>query len=259
MAATTWNPAVYLDCGDERLRPAVDLLARVPLEAPQRVVDLGCGPGYATRLLSERWPGAETFGVDSSPEMLARARASGLSVEWLAADLAEWRPERPFDLIYANAVLHWLDHHDALVPRLLRFLRPGGVLAVQMPRNFAAPSHRLLRATAEGGPWAARLRGVLREEPVASPAFYFELLNARSQSVDIWETDYLHVLQGADPVLAWARGTALRPVMDALDKEAFRTFEAAYAARLRQAYPQRADGTTLFGFRRLFIVARAKS
>jgi trans-aconitate 2-methyltransferase len=257
MAATTWNPAVYLDCGDERLRPAVDLLAHVPLEAPQRIVDLGCGPGNATRLLSERWPGAEILGVDSSPAMLAQARASGLSVKWLEADLAEWRPERPFDLIYANAVLHWLDHHDVLFPRLMSDLRPGGALAVQMPRNFAAPSHRLLRSTAEDGPWASCLRGVLREEPVAPQAFYFELLNARSQSVDIWETDYLHVLRGDDPVLAWTRGTALRPVMDALDEEAFRALEAAYAARLRQAYPRRADGTTLFGFRRLFIVARA--
>lgn len=259
MAATTWSPATYLDCGGERLRPAVDLLARVPLEAPRRIVDLGCGPGNATALLSERWPGAELVGVDSSLEMLAQARKSGLSVEWLEADLAEWRPEQPFDLIYANAVLHWLDHHDVLFPRLVRFLRPGGALAVQMPRNFAAPSHRLLRATAADGPWAARLDGLLREEPVASPVFYYELLKARSRAVDIWETDYLHVLRGDDPVLAWTRGTALRPVMDALDQDAFGAFESAYAARLRQAYPQRADGTTLFGFKRLFIVAHAKT
>lgn len=258
MAATTWNPTGYLTFGAERLRPAAELLARVPLMAPGRIADLGCGPGNATGLLAERWPDAALLGVDSSPEMLARARQSGVAADWLQADLVRWAPEAPLDLLFANAVFQWLDRHETLFPRLMSFLQPGGALAVQMPRNFAAPSHRLLRETAAQGPWSARLQGVLREDPVAGPDAYFELLSGPAKSLDIWETDYLHVLEGDDPVLAWVRGTALRPVRDALDGETYAAFEQAYGAGLRKAYPQRIDGRTLFAFRRLFFVALAK-
>ena len=253
----TWDPARYLSFRGERLRPAQDLLARVPLEAPARIADLGCGPGNATALLARRWPGAQIVGVDSAPAMLERARESGIEATWVEADLARWAPEEPLDLIYANAVFQWLDDHGRLFPRLMEFLRPGGALALQMPRNFDAPSHALMRETAASGPWAGRLRNLLRGAPVAPPSDYFAILNDHAAELDIWESEYLHVLEGHDPVLEWTRGTALRPVMDALPEADFDAFEAAYAGRLRQAYPRREDGTTLFPFRRLFIVVLA--
>lgn len=139
------------------------------------------------------------------------------------------------------------------------FLRPGGALALQMPRNFAAPSHALMRDTAASGAWADRLSGVLRSEPVGAPSDYFEILNGHATVLDIWESEYLHVLEGNDPVLKWIKGTALRPVIEALPEAAFSAFEAAFAKRLRQAYPRRDDGSTLFAFRRLFIVALART
>jgi trans-aconitate 2-methyltransferase len=160
------------------------------------------------------------------------------------------------DLIYANAALQWLGDHEGLLPRLLGGLRPGGALAIQMPRNFEAPSHALLREIARIGPWADRLAGVLDSPPVATPEWYYDLLAPHADTVDVWETVYLHVLDGEDPVLSWTRSTALRPVMQRLDKECFTAFEVAYAARLREAYPRRADGRTLFPFRRLFMVAQ---
>jgi trans-aconitate 2-methyltransferase len=252
----TWDPTRYLSFGDERTRPALDLLARVPLTDAARVADLGCGPGNSTALLAERWPEAAIIGVDSSPEMLAKARASGVRATWLQADIAAWAPDRPLDLIYSNAALHWLGDHAALLPRLQSQLRAEGVLAVQMPRNFAAPSHALLRETAANGPWAGHLAGILDERPVAAPEWYYDLLAPLTRELDIWETEYLHVLEGDDPVLRWSRGTALRPLMEALDAEQFAAFEAAYAARLRAAYPRRPDGRTLFPFRRLFIIAQ---
>jgi trans-aconitate 2-methyltransferase len=252
----TWNPERYLAFADERTRPAIDLMARVSLEEAKRVADLGCGPGNSTALLAQRWPKAEIVGVDNSPAMLAEARASSVRATWLHADVAAWRPDGPLDLIYANAALHWLDDHATLLPRLLRQLRPEGVLAVQMPRNFAAPSHALLREAARSGPFADRLGGLLDSAPVATPEWYHDLLAPHTSALDIWETEYLHVLEGEDAVLNWTRGTALRPIMQALDAEQLAAFEAAYAARLRAAYPRRADGRTLFPFRRLFIVAR---
>lgn len=252
----TWNPERYLAFGDQRTRPAIDLLARVPLQQAGWIADLGCGPGNATSLLVEHWPEAMVIGIDSSSDMLANARRSGTGATWVEADIGTWTPDRPLDLIYSNAALHWLPDHQALLPRLLGCLRAGGVLAVQMPRNFEAPSHTLLRATAESGPWADRLAGVLDWRRVAAPEWYYDLLAVQAAVLDIWETIYLHGLDGDDPVLRWTRSTALRPIMQALEGEHRAAFEAAYAARLREAYPRRADGQTLFPFRRLFIVAQ---
>jgi trans-aconitate 2-methyltransferase len=254
----TWNPERYLAFGDQRTRPAIDLLARVPLAEAARIVDLGCGPGNSTALLVERWPAAEVIGVDNSHEMLAKARASGLRAGWVEADISTWAPEDPPDLIYSNAALHWLADHERLLPKLLGYLRPGGALALQMPRNFEAASHVLLRETARSGPWASRLKGSRATASVATSAWYYDLLEPHAATLDVWETEYLHVLDGDDPVLMWTRGTALRPVMDALDERHHEAFEAAYAARLREAYPKRADGRTLFPFRRLFIVAQRR-
>jgi trans-aconitate 2-methyltransferase len=251
----SWNPEGYLAFGDHRTRPAVDLLARVPLAAPARVVDLGCGPGNSTALLCARWPEAEVLGVDNSAEMLARARNSEVPARWIEADIAGWVAEGPCEVIYSNAALQWVPDHERLLPRLLRELAPGGVLAVQMPRNFEAPSHVLLREVARAEPWAERVAARLLRS-VAPPEWYYDLLAPRCAALDIWESEYLQVLDGADPVLSWTRATALRPVIETLAADEQKRFEADYAARLREAYPRRPDGRTLFPFRRLFIVAR---
>lgn len=252
----SWDPAQYLKFAAPRLRPAVDLLARVPLEAPARVVDLGCGAGNVTRLLVERWPGSAVTGVDDSAPMLAQARAALPSVTWIEAGIADWAPSAPPTLLYSNAALHWLPDHPALFPRLATMLDAGGVLAVQMPRNFLAPSHALVAETARDGPWRARLEPMLGPPPVAEPARYFDALAPYAAELDVWETEYLQVLDGEDPVKEFTKGTWLRPFLDALEPGDRDAFEADYAARLRQAYPRRADGRTLFPFRRLFIVMR---
>ena len=168
------------------------------------------------------------------------------------------RADRPLDLIYSNAALHWLPDHERLLPAILASLRPGGVLAVQMPRNFAAPSHTLIAEVAREGPWCDRLEPLLRTPPVATqpPAFYYDVLAPLADSIDIWESEYLQVLNGPDPVKEWTKGTALIPYLQRLDSEAAKSFELEYARRLRDAYPSRADGMTLFPFRRLFIVMR---
>ncbi len=251
----SWDPAQYLRFSDLRLRPALELLARVPAEAPARVVDLGCGAGNVTRFLRQRWPQAELTGVDSSAEMLARAREAEPSVRWLQADLGTWAPPAPPDVIYANAALHWLPDHETLFPRLLAVLAPGGVLAVQMPRNFGEPSHALAAKTARSGPWAQRLASLLRPAPVAEPGRYYDLLAPLSSRLELWETRYQQVLSGEHPVTEFIKGSWLRQFLDALEEPQRSRFEADYTRRVDAAYPRRADGTTLFPFLRLFIVA----
>jgi trans-aconitate 2-methyltransferase len=250
----TWDPSQYLKFAAPRLRPAIDLLARVQLDAPGEVVDLGCGAGNVTRLLAARWPHASITGVDDSAPMLEKARAELPALHWVQSGIADWTPQRPPELIYSNAALHWLPDHPRLFERLVGLLAPGGVLAVQMPRNFLAPSHALVTETALDGPWRDRLAPMLAPPPVAEPATYFEWLDPLAAELDLWETEYLQVLDGEDPVKEFIKGTWLRPFLDALEPGQRDAFEADYAARLRIAYPRRADGRTLFPMRRLFIL-----
>lgn len=261
----TWNPARYLRFADHRRRPALELLARVPLEVPRRVVDLGCGTGELTRLLSERWPAAEVTGVDRSPDMLARARSAAAGeasgIRWIEADAATWSPPRPPDLMFSNAALHWLPDHHRLFPRLARTLAPGGCLAVQMPLSWDLPSHQLMRQTlADSGPDGSPLgsevlRRSLARPPVADAQAYYDLLAPLAKHLDIWHSEYLQVLEGPDAVLEWVRGAGLRGVLDALTAGERTHYLATYRQRLRQVYPRRDDGRTFYPFRRLFVVA----
>ncbi len=261
----TWNPGQYLKYATERVRPALDLMARVSLGAPRSIVDLGCGAGNVTRILAQRWPAARITGVDNSAAMLATARAAlrgHAQVAWIEADLAAWAAAAPpgsVDLLYSNAALHWLPEHAMLFPRLLATVAKGGVLAVQMPSNFEAPSHVALHEIAAGPRWGSRLRPLLRRAPVAAAARYFGWLAPDAETIDAWTTEYLHVLaptaDAEHPVVAWTKGTALTPFLAVLDAEAQRAFVAEYAERIAAAYPPQADGRVLFAFRRVFVVA----
>lgn len=261
---TRWDPTQYRKFSDHRLRPALELLARVPLESPDAVYDLGCGSGQITRLMADRWPAAWVCGVDHSVEMIGQASREPGRVEWLEAEIDEWRPERTPDLIYANASLHWLEDHARLFPRLAGYLSSGGCLAVQMPLSWDAPSHRSMRETlANGGPQGqplgtAELRQTVDRKWVEDPEVYYGLLAERARSLDIWETEYLQVLEGDDPVLEWVKGTGLRPILNGLDDAEREVFLQEYSRRLRAAYPMRANGQTLYPFRRLFLVAIAR-
>jgi trans-aconitate 2-methyltransferase len=258
MSATLpdWDPEQYLRFADERLRPAIDLAARIVHPHPKRVVDLGCGTGSALALLSARFPGVELVGVDSSPVMLDKARSAGAKT--VLADIAKWSPPKPVDVIFSNAALHWIADHAALFPKLLACLTPGGILAVQMPAMYNEPVRTLQAAAAASGPWSAQLAGVASAPPILEPEAYYDLLSARAASIEIWITRYLHVLRGEDPVVQWAMGTSLRPYLDALSPSDRPGFLAAYSALLQPHYPRRADGSVLLPFRRLFLLLKKK-
>ena len=252
----TWDPTQYAKFTDLRLRPALDLINRVPLDSPTRIVDLGCGSGNVTARIAERWPGATVIGVDSSAEMLGVAREKYRSIAWQEAELGDWEAERPIELVYSNAALHWIGEHARLFPRLMNQVLPGGVLAVQMPRNFGAPSHAICDELAMRPPWREKLAHLVKRAPVSEPGVYYDLMRSRTSSLEIWETEYVQPLEGERPVLEWIKGTWLRPFLAQLNPDEACAFEDAYAERVAIAYPRRPDGITLLPFRRLFIVAR---
>ncbi|RHA43765.1 methyltransferase domain-containing protein [Cellulomonas rhizosphaerae] len=254
--AHTWDPERYLAYADERSRPLVDLLHRIPAPAPGAVVDLGCGPGNSTRVVADRW-GTQVTGLDSSAEMIDRARADHPDLDFRVEDLRTWLASGPdpVDVLVSNAVLQWVPDHLDLMPGLVRATAPGGWLAFQVPGNFEEPSHSIRRELAAQPPYAAFTAGIAA--PAAhDPVVYLEALSALGCEVDAWETTYLHVLRGTDPVFTWVSGTGARPTLEALPGDVRPAFEAELRRRLAVAYPARPDGTVVLPFRRVFVVAR---
>jgi trans-aconitate 2-methyltransferase len=251
-----WDAAQYMRFGGERARPFFDLIAQVAAVDPRYVADLGCGPGNLTAVLARRWPQATVVGVDNSTEMisaalLARGDDGGLS--FAVGDVRDWRPERVPDVLVCNAVLQWVPGHHELLVRWADMLAPGGWLAFQLPGNFDQPSQAIIREMAQSPRWRELLKDAELNRQAGDPAEYAELLARPGYEVDAWETSYLHILQGDDPVLEWTKGTALRPVLAALDAERAAGFLEEYGQRLRQAYARGPFGT-IYPFRRVFTV-----
>ncbi len=262
LKAPTWDANLYLKFADARLRPALDLMGRLdPANGAREghaIYDLGCGAGNITRILAERFPQSPVVGVDSSEEMLAKARTqtSDPRVSFTKGDLTKFTPEVPPGILYSNAAYQWVEGHIAYFPGLLERLPSGGQLAIQMPRNHEAPSHALMKEAAQAGPWRDKLAKVGGIRSVWEPARYYDVLKPMCSELDVWETIYQQVLTGKDPVAQYTAGTGLRPYMAALTEPEGEAFYETYAKMLAEAYPTRSDGITLFPFRRLFIVAR---
>ncbi len=252
-----WDPDTYLEFDEFRARPFTDLLARVTVHAPRQVTDLGCGPGNRTTALVARWPDAVVDALDSSPEMVQRARAAGIDAR--LGDVADWSPGPDSHVVVCNAVLQWVPGHTDLLTGWIRALPAGAEFAFQVPGNFGAPAHRLLRGLLDTPRWRGKVP-MRPEQPVHEPREYGNLIAAAGARPDVWEVTYLHLLTGPDPVLAWMSGTALLPVRAALDDEDdWEAFRAELRPLLADAYPldPALDGEAAwFPFRRIFGVAR---
>jgi trans-aconitate 2-methyltransferase len=253
-----WDPGQYRRFGDERSRPFFDLTGRIATADPRQVLDLGCGPGELTASLAGRWPGARVTGVDNSEAMIEAARqldpADG-RLSFTLGDVATWTPDAPPDVLVANAVLQWLPDQLGVLDRWAALVADGGWLAVQLPGNYDQPGHLIMRELASSVRWKVRLGGLVLNRQAMNPADYLETLVAAGCEADVWETTYLHVLPGENPVLEWYKGTGLRPVIDALPPAEVAEFLAEYGALVREAYPAGPHGTVL-PFRRVFMVAR---
>jgi trans-aconitate 2-methyltransferase len=256
MPMSDWNPILYAKFESERMRAARDLLAAVPLASADIVYDLGSGPGNSAELLLRRFPDARTIGLDTSDAMLARARMRARQAHFVKQNIARWAPDDRPDLIFANAALQFLPDHDKLFPRLMSYLAPGGVLAVQMPNAARETSHALMRMVAAEGPWSSRLVPIAKTQPlIAGYEDYYDWLKPVASRVDVWMTTYVHPLDGPQEIADWFAGSTLQPFLERLNDDERCEFLARYRSGLKQAYPRQSDGKTLFAYPRLFIVA----
>ncbi|MBU1692689.1 MAG: methyltransferase domain-containing protein [Verrucomicrobia bacterium] len=255
---TSWDPNTYLRFGDERTRPAADLAFRVALEAPRTVIDLGCGPGNSTQVLRQRWPGARVCGLDNSPEMIAAARQSYPGQEWMQADIEGWSADVPYDVVFSNAALQWVRDHVALTRHLFAQVNPGGALAFQIPSGTYSPVRTFIHEIAQDKAWVSRMDGPSAAVTMEEPQVYYDALAPQAKSVDIWETEYCHVMESPSAIVEWISSTGLRPFLDALDSpEEKQRFVTRLAERVTEAYTTRSDGRVLFPFKRTFVIAYA--
>lgn len=249
-----WDADVYLRFANERTQPVRDLIHRIQLENPRRIIDLGCGPGNSTAELRQRWPSSAIVGLDSSREMIDKARHGYPPGTWQVGDASTWQASEPFDLVFSNAMLQWVPDHAHLCPHLFRQVAAGGALAAQAPAHYDSPLHREILEVSRDSAWNNRMEGARRALTKESPAFYYDQFQAEASRIDVWETIYYHVLAGPEAVLEWFRGTGLRPFLEVLDDAGRQRFENMLLERYRDVYPRRKSGKILFPFRRLFFI-----
>ncbi len=251
-----WDAEQYLRFSSERTQPSVDLAARIAVPDPGRIIDLGCGPGNSTAILSQRWPKADITGLDSSADMIAAASRSYPHHKWLIGDITAWSAGVPFDVVFSNAALQWVPRHAVIFPNLFDQVASGGVLAVQMPAHFNSSLHREILETAGDPAWRHLMGPALNAMTKEPPSFYYNLLRPLAAHLEIWETEYYHVVDSPQSIVEWFRGTGMRPFLEALENEKQRKrFEELLQERYTRAYPPQNDGRILFPFRRLFIMA----
>jgi trans-aconitate 2-methyltransferase len=255
-AAMSWSAKQYVAFEDERTRPVRDLVGALPVTEAKLVIDLGCGPGNSTEVLAARYAHAQVIGIDSSEDMIIAARKRMPNATFAVQDVQGWQDCGPYDVILANAVFQWVPDHETLFPALLKKLRPGGALAVQMPDNLEEPAHLLMRDTASQGPWSAKLAAATEARTtLADAAWYYERLRPITARVDLWRTTYFHILKGAAAVVEWFKGSGLRPFLEPLNAGEREAYLERYTEAIGRAYPALADGSVLLPFPRLFIVA----
>jgi trans-aconitate 2-methyltransferase len=254
-----WNPSLYLKFQAERTQPSIDLVNRIQITEPLDIIDLGCGPGNSTEILFRRWPGARVAGLDSSEKMIEKARQDYPGYEWIKADAATYKPAINYDLIFSNAALQWIPDHCKLVPRIFNWIKPGGLLAVQVPANNESPLHLALLKVSKSSNWS-KYTSSCDSLIVYHPAdFYYGIISSLAESIDIWETIYYHVLDSHKALIEWYRSTGMRTYLEKLPDDTSRNdFENEVLQEAQAYYPLQANKKVIYPFRRLFFIAKSK-
>jgi trans-aconitate 2-methyltransferase len=253
---TDWNPESYLKFRDERTQPSIDLVARIEMENPCLIIDIGCGPGNSTQVLFERWPNANIIGLDHSPEMITKAKTGHPNRKWILADAAHYNPSETFDIVFSNATLQWIPNHEVLLPRLFNWINDQGALAIQVPANNESPLHKSLLAVSKNAKWFKFSGDCDQLLNYQSASYYYDILNGLSSKIDLWETTYHHMLSNHQALIEWYRSTGMRPFLERLpDDDCRRQFEDEVLEGCRELYKVQKDGKILYQFKRIFFIA----
>lgn len=253
---STWDPRQYLKYEDERTQPSIDLTAKIKVDNPMTIIDIGCGPGNSTQVLYQRWPNAHITGLDNSREMIEKAQKDYPNQNWLLADASRLKLDQTYDVIFSNAALQWIHNHDLLIPRLFMMVNPHGSLAVQVPANNESPLHRALLSVSSKEKWSRFVSGTEKLLNYHTAEYYYNILCPIASSLDLWETIYYHVMASHEELLEWYKGTGIRPFLEKLpDERSRKEFEGEIAAECRRYYTSQRDGTILFPFKRIFFIA----
>lgn len=252
-----WNPSAYLSFTTERLQPSVDLVARIPDHTPERIIDIGCGPGNSTEVLASRWPQAAITGIDNSAAMISQAKSDYPDKHWILCDAEEFAPDTTYDIVFSNAALQWLPDHAAVIRKWTAMLNRGGYIAVQLPLFWEMPLGGIVRSIAENSQWRHLTTDVSGLFTIHDPGYYYEMLSKYFLKTTMWITDYIHIMESHAAIMDMIQSTGMKPYLERIDDESLRTrFENEVITRVKKAYPRQSDGSVLFPFKRLFFIAR---
>jgi trans-aconitate 2-methyltransferase len=252
-----WDPQQYLQFKQERTQPSIDLVARIPLDDPGTIIDIGCGPGNSTQTLRKRWPRADIVGIDKSEKMIERARADYPDQRWIVGDASRLGADRTYDIVFSNAAIQWIPEHDRLLPRLFGLVNKNGVLAVQVPANHEAPLYKILVRVSSSSTWSTYTAGCEKLITYHSAGYYYDKLVTLTREISLWETTYYHLLKSHQELIEWYRSTGMKPFLDRLPADNKRTqFEQEVLSECREFYSPQIDGKILYPFKRLFFTAR---
>ncbi len=253
---TDWNPHQYLKFANERTQPSIDLAARINVDNPKSIIDIGCGPGNSTRVLRDRWPDAKIAGIDSSAAMIEKAKKDYPDIEWITADASKFASDKKYDIVFSNAAIQWMPNHELLVPRLFEIVNGGGALAVQVPANRESPLHQAVLAVSSSSKWSKLTSGAEKSFTYNVVEYYYDILFCISTKFDLWETIYYHVLSSHAGLVEWYRGTGMKPFLERLPDDSSRAeFEKEVFEECKHSYEIRNDGKILYPFRRIFFMA----
>ena len=252
-----WKPELYLKFENQRTQPSIDLVSRIDMCNPKRIIDIGCGPGNSTAVLKNRWPNADITGLDSSPAMIAQASKADCGIAWVCLDASsDLSALGRFDIVFSNAAIQWMPHHEKLLPNLFSLLESGGVLTLQIPNTAHMPVHTALQTLVKSEKWRAQFGNVATHSVFPAP-YYYDILSTLSNDIDLWETHYYHVMESHQSIVQWYSSTGLRPYLNSLDSDSAQSaFLAEFENELKVVYPAQNDGFVLFPFVRIFVIAR---
>jgi len=252
-----WDPQQYLQFKHERTQPSRDLVARIDIDDPKTIIDVGCGPGNSTQILNTRWPNAVIVGLDNSEKMIERARKDYPNQQWMVGDALTYTTNQAYDIVFSNAAIQWIPNHDVLIPRLFQLAQKNGILAIQVPANHESPLYRIIVRTSQKRKWRAFTKGYELAITYHNAEYYYNALVSLTQKVALWETTYYHILKSHQDLIEWYRSTAMKPILDRLQTDERRAdFEEEVLSESKEYYALQRDGRIIYPFKRLFFTAR---